>query len=196
MKTECTPAQLEFQGLGRRKVDVAFDGGHISSDGGALLLRETDLRLGLTEGLASCFTDHRDPERTEHSALELLRQRLYGICLGYEDLNDHDDLMKDPLLALALGKTDPEGRARHRKDDEGKALASSSTLNRLELTPVEASAASRYKKVVYHPEKIEALLVDLFLDSFAEAPKEIILDFDATDDPLHGHQEGRFFHGY
>lgn len=196
MSTECTAKQLEFQGLGRRKVVAAFDGGHISSDGGALLLRETDLGLNLLERLAGCFTDHRDPELIEHSVLELLRQRVYGIALGYEDLNDHNDLMGDPLMALALGKADPEGKARHRARDAGKALASASTLNRLELTPPDACGAHRYKKVVYHPERIEELLVDVFLDSFQKAPKEIILDFDATDDPIHGTQEGRFFHGY
>ena len=196
MKTECTAAQMEFQGLGRRKVQGVFDGGPISSDGGAVLLRELDIRAGLTERLAACFTDHRDPELIEHSVLELVRQRIYGLALGYEDLNDHDDLMRDPLLALALGKQDAEGQTRRRERDRGKALASSSTLNRLELTPVDARPESRYKKVVYHPESIEALFIDLFLDSFANPPNEIILDFDATDDPVHGNQEGRFFHGY
>lgn len=196
MQTECTPSQMEFQGLGKRTVVACFDGGHISSDGGALLLRETDERFNVTKRLASCFTDHRDSELIEHSVLELLRQRIYGIALGYEDLNDHDDLLRDPLLALALGKEDPEGRQRHRKNDVGKALASSSTLNRLELTPAEATGQNRYKKVLYHPDRLEALLVDLFLDSFKKAPKEIILDFDATDDPVHGNQEGRFYHGY
>ena len=196
MKTECTPTQLEFQGLGRRTVRAAFDGGHISSDGGVLLLRETDARLGITERLARCFTDHRTADLVEHSVVELVRQRIYGLALGYDDLNDHDDLMRDPLLALALDKTDPEGRHRRRKRDMGKALASSSTLNRLELTPADATAHHRYKKVVYHPERLKALFVDLFLDSFDAPPRELILDFDATDDPLHGHQEGRFFHGY
>jgi len=196
MKTECTPAQMEFQSLGRRKVQGAFDGGPISSDGGAVLLREADARLGVTQRLAACFTDHRDAELIEHSVVELLRQRVYGLALGYEDLNDHDDLMRDPLLALALGKKDVEGAARSRERDRGKALASSSTLNRLELTPSDATAHSRYKKTVYHAERIERLLIDLFLDSFPKPPQEIILDFDATDDPLHGNQEGRFFHGY
>ncbi|MBN2308762.1 MAG: IS1380 family transposase [Candidatus Hydrogenedentes bacterium] len=196
MTTECTGGQLEFQGLGRRKVLAVFDGGHISSDGGVLLLRETDEGLKLTERLAGCFTDHRNAERTEHRVVELLRQRIYALSLGYEDLNDHDDLMRDPLLALALGKRDPEGQSRRRSGDAGKALASSSTLNRLELTPAQAGAQDRYKKVVYHPERIEALFVDLFLDSFREAPEEVVLDFDATDDPIHGTQEGRFFHGY
>lgn len=196
MKTECTPAQLEFQGLGRRRVQAAFDGGHISSDGGAALLREVDVRVGLTKRLASCFTDHRDPDLVEHSLLELVRQRVYGLALGYEDLNDHDDLKRDPLLGLALGKGDVEGAQRRRAADAGKALASSSTLNRLELTPPDANGKSRYKKIVHHPEKFDAFFVDVFLDSFKRAPKEIVLDFDATDDPVHGDQEGKFFHGY
>jgi hypothetical protein len=196
MKTECTPVQIEFQGLGRRRIQGAFDGGHISSDGGAVLLREVDARLGITEGLASCFTDHRDPELIEHSVLELLRQRVYGIALGYEDLNDHDDLKRDPLLALAIGKKDVEGKRRRRRGDLGKVVASSSTLNRLELTPSSADRTSRYKKIVHHRDKLEALFVDVFLDSFKRAPKEIVLDFDATDDPVHGEQEGKFFHGY
>ncbi len=148
MQTECTRTQLEFQGLGRRKVVAAFDGGHISSDGGALLLRETDARFGITQQLAACFTDHRNPNLIEHRVVEMLRQRIYGIALGYEDLNDHDDLMRDPLLALALDKADPEGQNRRRKRDEGKARASSSTLNRLELTLPDANAQSRYNKVV------------------------------------------------
>ncbi len=196
MKTECTRVQLEFQGLGRRKILGAFDGGHISSDGGAVLLREVDARFGITQRLASCFTDHRSPELIEHSVLELVRQRVYGIALGYEDLNDHDDLKWDPLLALAVGKGDVEGKTRHRPADRGKVMASSSTLNRLELTPAGADRQSRYKKIVHHPEKLEALFVDAFLDSFKRAPKKIVLDFDATDDPVHGDQEGKFFHGY
>lgn len=198
MNTECTDNQLEFQGLGRRTVLGAFDGGHISSDGGALLLRELDERLGITRKLAGCFTDYRDPERIEHSVLDLMRQRVYGLALGYEDLNDHDDLKRDPLLALALGKTDVEGKGRHRALDCGKLLASSSTLNRLELTPpkTDGDATARYKKIVHDCDKLEALFVDVFLDSFAKEPKEIVLDFDATDDPVHGDQEGKFYHGY
>ena len=196
MYTQCKPDQIEFQGFGRRKVQAAFDGGHISSDGGALLLREVDQRFGITSGLAACFTDYRRTDLTEHTVLELLRQRIYGIALGYEDLNDHDDLMRDPLLSLAFEKRDPEGRDRRRSYDRGKMLASSSTLNRLELTPADADVESRYKKIVHHPEQIEDLLIRLFLDSYEMLPEEIVLDFDATDDPLHGNQEGRFFHGY
>jgi hypothetical protein len=196
MNTECTSVQMEFQGLGRRKILASFDGGHISSDGGAVLLREVDARLGLSARFAACFTDHRHRDRIEHSVLELVRQRVYGLALGYEDLNDHDDLMRDPLLALSLDKADPEGQRRRRASDRGKALASSSTLNRLELTLPDADARSRYKKIVHHPERLEAFLVDAFLDAFEKAPEEIVLDFDATDDPVHGNQEGKFFHGY
>lgn len=196
MKTECTSVQVEFQGLGRRKVQAAFDGGPISSDGGALLLREADARLGITERLARCFTDHRDQDAVEHSVLDLVRQRVYGIALGYEDLNDHNDLKWDPLLALALGKQDVEGKERHRERDQGKVLASASTLNRLELTPADAGSHSRYKKIVADPERMEEVPVEVFVDSHEEPPKEIVLDLDATDDPLHGNQEGRFFHGY
>jgi hypothetical protein len=196
MDTECTSVQVEFEGLGRRRVQGAFNGGHLSSDGGAVLLREVDARLGITEGLAGCFTDHRDPELVEHSVLDLVRQRVYGLALGYADLNDHDDLKWDPVLALALGKDDVEGARRHRPSDRGKPLASSSTLNRLELTPADADRRSRYKKVVHHPDRLEGLFVELFLDSFQTAPEEVVLDFDATDDPVHGEQEGKFFHGY
>lgn len=196
MNTECNASQLEFQGVGSRKVVADFDGGHLSSDGGSLLLRELDTRLSIMERFAGCFTDYRDPESTEHSVLEMLRQRVYGIALGYEDLNDHKDLSSDPLLALVAGKEDLLGERRRRESDRGKALASTSTLNRLELTPDDANAASRYHKVVYRQEAVEDLLVDLFVESFATPPEEIVLDFDATDDPLHGAQEGRFFHGY
>jgi len=196
MKTECTPEQLEFQTLGGRKVQGAFDGGHISSDGGVLLLREVDLRLGVTERLAGCFTDYRRKEFIEHDVLALLRQRIYALALGYEDLNDHDELALDPLLALAVGKADPEGRDRRREQDRGRALASHCTLNRLELTPEKLNPNNRYWKIVHHPERFEEVFVQWFLDAHAEPPEEVVLDFDATDDPLHGHQEGRFFHGY
>jgi hypothetical protein len=196
MNTECSAIQLEFQGLGTRRVQGAFDGGHISSDGGALLLRELDLRQGITERLAACFTDYRHPDFIEHSVLELVRQRVYGLALGYEDLNDHDDLSRDPLLALAIGKRDPEGQDRRREQDRGRPLASDSTLNRLELTPQELDPNNRYWKIIHHADRFEELFVTLFLESFEQAPSEIVLDFDATDDPVHGEQEGRFFHGY
>lgn len=196
MKTECTGSQLEFQGLGRRQVVAEFDGGHITSDAGAVLLREVDERLRLTRGLASCFDDRRDARFTEHSVLELVRQRVYGIALGYEDLNDHDDLARDVVLAMVAGKADPEGGDRRLERDRGKALASSSTLNRLELTPERLDGSNRYWKILHDGDAIEELFVTWFLDAHDKAPEEIILDFDATDDPLHGAQEGRFFHGY
>ena len=196
MFAECSEVALDFQRLGRREVVGRFDGGAITSDGGGLLLRELDARIGLLQRFAECFTDYRDPELIEHSVVELLKQRVFGIALGYEDLNDHDELRHDPLLAVLVGKSDPTGTGRVRERDKGKALAGKSTLNRLELTPVGADAASRYKKIVVHGGAMERFFVDAFLEAHDEPPEEIVLDFDATDDPLHGHQLGRFFHGY
>lgn len=194
--TECNPGRLEFHPLARREIVAGFDGGDITSDAGGLLLREVEQQSGILRRLADCFTDHRDPERIEHSVLELVSQRVYGLALGYEDLNDHDELRHDPLLAVLVEKADPTGQSRVRQRDRGHALASKSTLNRLELTPPGADADSRYKKIVASCAAIESLLVDVFLDAHATAPAEIVLDLDATDDPLHGHQPGRFFHGY
>jgi len=196
MQTQCSETQLEFQGVGSRRVLAQFNGGHITSDGGALLLRELDERLGISRRFAQCFEDHRDQGLIEHTVQELVRQRVYGLALGYEDLNDHDDLRHDPLLAVAAGKADPEGQQRKRAQDKGCALAGKSTLNRLELTPEQLDPANRYWKIVHDAERIEDLFVTLFLEGHGEEPDEILLDFDATDDPLHGHQEGRFFHGY
>ena len=173
-----------------------FDGGYMSSDGGGLLLREVDQRIGLTERLAACFVDYRNPSSVEHDVRTLLAQRVYGLALGYEDLNDHDALRRDPLLSLAAGKTDPTGAARVRDRDRGAALASSSTLNRLELGDPEQAAAHRYKRIMARPEALDDLLVGLFVGSRTKPPREVWLDLDATDDPLHGMQEGRFFHGY
>lgn len=197
METECTPTQLEFHALARREVVGKFDGGNITSDAGGLLLREAEKRTGIILGFARCFEDLRDPELIEHTVAELVAQRIYGLALGYEDLNDHDDLRRDPLFAVLVGKEDPEGENRIRPQDRGKAGAGKSTLNRLELTPAEPTAAElRYKKILMKSEEIDRLFVDVFLQAHAEAPEEIVLDVDATDDPLHGNQEGRFFHGY
>ena len=196
METECTAGQLEFHGLGRRVVVGEFDGGKISSDSGGLLLREVEQRTHILKRLASCFIDHRGPMQIEHSVESLIKQRVMGLALGYEDLNDHDVLRQDPLLALLSDVAYPTGQGRRRDQDKGCARAGKSTLNRLELTPLDATAASRYKKIVAHPDAMDELLVDLFLEAYETAPGEIILDVDATDDPLHGHQEGRFFHGY
>jgi len=197
MKTQCNPFQLEFHALGRRKVIGKFDGGNITSDAGGLLLRETEQKTGIVRQFAKCFEDLRDPHRIEHSVTELIAQRVYGLALGYEDLNDHDELRRDPLLAALIGKEEPEGEARIRNQDKGKAMAGKSTLNRLELTPAEPTESEkRYKKIIMKQEQIDRLFVDVFLQAHVEAPEAIILDVDATDDPLHGNQEGRFFHGY
>ena len=194
--TECIPPSFAFQPLGKRDVLADFDGGHITSDAGALLLREVDAKFGFLDAFAACFTDHRDAERIEHPLVDLLKQRVFGLCLGYEDLNDHDRLRCDPLLAVAVGKADPLGAERLQEADRGKALAGKSTLNRLELTPVGADEDSRYKKTVAHLGQMEQYLVDMFLRQHATPPQRIVLDLDATDDPIHGNQLGRFFHGY
>jgi hypothetical protein len=194
--TECKPKSIEFHALGSREVVAHFDGGDITSDAGGLILREVELRTGIVKGFAACFVDYRKPEWIEHPLEDLVAQRIYGLSLGYEDLNDHDELRADPMLAVMVGKTDPKGEHRREVADRGKALAGKSTLNRLELTRADASAGERYKKIVMQPEAIDQLMVDHFLAAHEKAPLQIILDLDATDDPLHGHQEGRFFHGY
>lgn len=196
MTTECNSAYLDFPMLGPRQVLADFDGGEISSDGGALLLRETERLTGVIRQFAACFTDHRNSDLTEHTLEELIAQRVYALALGYEDLNDHDDLRRDPLLATVVGKADPTGKARQRQRDRGKALAGKSTLNRLELSPVGADADSRYKKIPCRTHDVERLFVTLFLQAHSRPPERIVLDLDATDDPIHGHQLGRFFHGY
>jgi len=196
MTTECNSAYLDFPMLGSREVLADFDGGDISSDGGALLLRETERLTGVIRQFAACFTDHRNPDLTEHTVEELIAQRVYALALGYEDLNDHDDLRTDPLLATVVGKPDPTGKTRRRHRDRGKALAGKSTLNRLELSPTGADADTRYKKIPCRTHDVERLFVTLFLQAHPRPPERIVLDLDATDDPIHGHQLGRFFHGY
>lgn len=187
MRTQCNAEQLEFAGVERRRVVAAFDGGTVSSDAGALLLGKADEAIGLIERLAGCFVDERNPDLIEHSIRTLVGQRVFGMALGYEDLNDHEQLRHDPVMGALLGKL----RARR---SDCAALAGKSTLNRLELH--ERPGGSRYHKIRPDSQAIESLWVDLFLDAHAEPPAQIILDLDATDDPLHGHQEGRFFHGY
>ena len=196
MTTECKQATFEFHGFFRRKVKARFDGGKISSDAGVVLLREVEKRTGLIEGLAGCFSDHRDPLLIEHTVRELIGQRVYGLCLGYEDLNDHDELRADPMLAVAVEKADPTGETRRQASDRGKALAGKCTLNRLELSGAEISEQERYKKIAMDGDKIDRWMVDAFLAAHASMPEEIVLDLDATDDPVHGNQEGRFYHGY
>lgn len=194
--TECIQSSFEFAEHDARPVVARFDGGAITSDAGALLLRSVEQRTGILRQFADCFRDHRRAERVEHTVGELVRQRVYGLALGYEDLNDHDQLRQDPLVALLAGKSDLEGRQRRRPRDRGKAGAGKSTLNRLELTPPEATSRARYKKIVVDEEAVEALLLDLYMQAQPRPPERIVLDLDATDDPLHGNQEGRFFHGY
>ena len=196
MKTECSNSALEFQPLCHRQITARFDGGTITSDAGGLLLREVEAASGVLASLATCFEDHRDPELIEHSVEALIKQRVFALALGYEDLNDHDQLRADPLLAVLVGKEDPTGQDRVDPGDRGKPLAGKSTLNRLELTPVGADAGHRYKKIVARHGDIERWFVEAFLKFTPEPPSEIVLDLDATDDPLHGHQSGRFFHGY
>ena len=186
MPTECNPTLFEFTPVDGRRVVAAFDGGAITSDAGALLLGETDRAIRLAERFAACFIDTRVPELVEHEIRTIVLQRVVGIALGYEDLNDHDELRHDPVLAVIAGKL-----AAKRADCAP--LAGKSTLNRVELSRPEPT---RYHKVSHEPAAIEMLFVDLFVEAHRRAPAQIILDLDATDDPLHGHQEGRFFHGY
>jgi hypothetical protein len=177
-------------------VEANFEGGMITSQGGAVLLREVERRTGVIGRLAQCFVDGRDAGRIEHDVESMVAQRVYGLALGYEDLNDHDDLRRDPLLALVSGKRDVEGQDRRRESDRGNALAGKSTLNRLELSGERVESGERYKKITWDPEEMDRLLVDLYIESHGSEPEEVILDLDATDDPVHGQQEGRFFQGY
>jgi hypothetical protein len=196
VSTECTQRAFAFQPLAGRAVVAQFNGGTITSDAGALLLREVEARTAIVAGFAACFDDFRDPELVEFTVEELLKQRIFALCLGYEDLNDHDQLRRDPLLAVLAGRKDPTGQDRADPRDRGQPLAGKSTLNRLELTPPRATAKSRYKKIAARHHRLERFFVETFLDLTPQPPAEIVLDLDATDDPLHGHQLGRFFHGY
>jgi hypothetical protein len=187
MQTECITSQFDFAPVEQHRVVAGFDGGTITSDAGALLLGLTDRAIGLVDRFARCFVDARHPELIEHEVRTLVGQRVFAIALGYEDLNDHDELRHDPVMAVLAGKL----KARRQK--KCAAVAGKSTLNRLELSRPEPS---RYHKISHDPAAIEALFVELFMDAYAAAPEQIVLDLDATDDPLHGDQEGRFFHGY
>ena len=186
MPTECSPTTMLFAPVERRQVAADFDGGAMTSDAGALLLGASDRAIGLVDRFASCFADARRPELIEHQVTTLVGQRVFGIALGYEDVSDHDHLRHDPVMAVLAGKL-----AARRSDCAP--LAGKSTLNRLELSRPEPT---RYHKIAHDPAAIERLFVDLFVEAHRRARKQIILDLDATDDPVHGHQEGRFFHGY
>jgi hypothetical protein len=180
--TECIQSDFGFKACGNREVVARFDGGTISSDGGAFLLRQTDQRLNLLPRLAECFLDGRNQEQVRHSILEMLSQRVYGLALGYEDINDHEQLRSDPVFGILAGRSELE-----------EPLAGKSTLNRMELG---AGVKDRYKKITFWKESIDELLVKVFVESHGKAPDQIVLDIDTTDLPLHGKQEGRFFHGY
>lgn len=186
MPTECSLSLLDFAPVEGRKVVAGFDGGAITSDAGALLLGSADRALGLMERFAACFDDRRRADLIEHEVVTLVRQRVYGIALGYEDVNDHDELRRDPVMAVLAGKL-----VARRKDCAP--IAGKSTLNRLERSRLQPS---RYHKISRNPAAIARLLVEVFLETQEKAPRQIILDLDATDDPVHGQQEGRFFHGY
>jgi hypothetical protein len=186
MPTECNAELFDFAPVARRAVVAGFDGGAITSDAGAVLLGATDGAIRLVERFADCFIDCRKPELVEHSVRTLVGQRVFAIALGYEDINDHDELRHDPIMAVLAGKLEAG-----RKDCAP--VAGKSTLNRLELS---RATATRYHKIAHDRAAIERLFVALFLEAHKTPPREIILDLDATDDPLHGHQEGRFFHGY
>jgi Transposase DDE domain group 1 len=180
--TECNQSSFGFEAFGRREIVARFDGGTISSDGGAFLLRQADQRLNLLARLAGCFLDGRNQNQVEHSIQEMLSQRIYGLALGYEDLNDHEQLRNDPVFGILAGREQLE-----------EPLAGKSTLNRMELG---AGVKDRYKKITFWKEAVDELMVNVFLESYEQAPQQIVLDIDTTDLPLHGKQEGRFFHGY
>ncbi len=187
MQTECIPSQFEFEPVDRRRVIAAFDGGTVTSDAGGLLLGQVDRALGLSRRLAACFTDGRRAELVEHTVETLVGQRVVAQALGYEDLNDHDVLRHDPVFAVLAGKLQA-------KRADCAPVAGKSTLNRLEHGG--AARDARYHKIGHDPAAIERLFVELFLDRHRRPPKQMVFDLDATDDPLHGNQEGRFFHGY
>jgi hypothetical protein len=187
METECSSGQLEFEGFGGRRVVAAFDGGAVTSDAGTVLLREADRAIGLIERVAACFTDHREADQVIHALPTLIGQRIVAIALGYEDVNDHDTLRRDPVLALFSDRLEP-------KRTDCAPLAGKSTVNRLE--PAPRDGGDRYHKIGHNAQALARVFADVFLDAHGTPPAEIVLDLDATDDPLHGHQEGRFFHGY
>jgi hypothetical protein len=192
--TDCKQQSFEFQEHNGRAVLADFNGGYLSSDGGALILRESEKRSGVIAALAGCFRDERDERYIEHRLSDLLSQRITNLILGYEDLNDADRLRYDPLLSLVSGREDVIGAERKRREDAGKAMAGSSTLNRLELGSLGGDG--RYRKIISDPGKIEATLIEQGVKAIPRKSRQVVLDFDATDDPLHGNQEGAYFHGY
>jgi hypothetical protein len=189
MKTECKENELQFQDIEKKKVVADFQGGTITSDTGILFLRELEHTYKFIKRFSSCFSDYRKRDKIRYEVQDLITQRVFGICQGYEDLNDHDTLRNDPLFGLACERTERD------KETEGY-VSGKSTLNRLECSGKEIGNKERYKKISYDDEKAAESITEMSLDTVGEKPEEIILDFDSTDDPLHGKQEGRFFHGY
>lgn len=189
--TDRIAKQFKFEQPKSHVVVVNFQGGQVTSDAGLTLIAETDRKLQITSKFAQCFQDYRQPNRIDHSIESLIKQRIYGLVMGYEDLNDHEELRHDPMFALALGK-------RIKVEEQSVILAGKSTLNRLEHCPedVEQGADSRYHKIGHSPEQIEGLFVKLFLESYSKEPQQIILDLDVTDDLVHGNQEQVFFNTY
>ena len=181
--TKCIQSRFRFAKHFRREVVGEFSGGAMTSDGGALLLREADQKMNLLARFSQCFLDGRNPDLIEHPVEQMLAQRIYGLALGYEDLNDHEQLRHDPVLGVLAGKAEPGEQA----------LAGKSTLNRMELGD---GRPDRYKKITFWRDAIDDLLVDVFLEAHTAAPEQIVLDIDTTDLALHGEQEGRFYHGY
>src|SRR6202158_1434941 len=196
MTTECNQEPFSFHPLNKRDVRGQFGRAHSTRDAGGLLLREGEKGTNIVGQFASCFSDYRDAELREHAVAELVAQRIYGLALGYEDLNDHEELRRDPLLAVLVEKEDLTGKDRRRGRDQGTALAGKSTLNRMELGAAKLGEKERYKKIILDEAAVDRALVDIFLQAHGEAPKEIVLDLDSTDIALHGEQEERFFHGY
>lgn len=189
--TNCNSNKFNLGSLKGRKVIANFNGGRITSDAGIVLLAELDKKLKITKKFAKCFQDYRDSSYTNYSVHQLLAQRIYGISLGYEDVNDHDELRYDPALAIALEKL-------NFGESNPRILAGKSTINRLEYCPetIINQSSSRYHKIEHKPNEIEKAFVEIFLDSYLKPPKEIILDMDVTDDQVHGNQEGAFFNSY
>jgi Transposase DDE domain group 1 len=194
MRTDYSATQFEFEGFAGRQVVGAFDGGEVTSNGGGPLLREADRAIGLTAKVARCFRDHRNAAFVEHRLETLLSQRIHGIVLGHEDLNDHDELRFDPALGLLSDTLRPRREAHPQGQPVVATLAGKSTLNRLEHGLM--NGASRYCKISVDDSAMEQVFLDIYVAAHAEPPKQVMLDLDATDDPLHGEQEGRFFHGY
>jgi len=196
MRTQCTSKKIIFQAHNSKKVEASFDGSRITSDAGCLLLREIEKKFNIIKRFRTCFQDFRYQKKVEHSLYNLLLQRIMGLAAGYEDLNDHDQLRHDLFHALLADTKDITGQSRKHERDKGIPLAGSSTLNRLELSVETDPQHDRYKKFAVNNEAVEDFFIDQFIESYATVPEEIVLDFDATDNPLYGEQEGHYFNGH